>query len=74
VNTGVRANMGVRVVFTWPKPEYSLPKPYLNVCALIFNMCEGSRQVVIGARSFKHIENMPKNYGVNIFDYEGHGL
>jgi len=71
-NTGVHANMGMR--FTWPKPEYSLPKPYFNVHALIFYVCEVSSQVILGARSFIDIENMQKNYGINVFDYEGHDL
>jgi len=56
-NTGLHANMGVLVVFKWPKP-------YFNVCALIFYMCEGSSQAIKDA----------KNYGINIFDYEGHDL
>jgi hypothetical protein len=55
VNTGMRKNMGVLVIFT-------LPKPYFNVHALIFYVCEGSSQAI------KHA----KNYPINIFDYEGH--
>jgi len=63
--------MGMHVILTWPKPEYSLLKQYFNVCALIFYMCEGLSQVILGARSFIHVENMQKNFGINIFDYEG---
>ncbi len=51
------ANMGVCVIFTWPKP-------YFNVHALIFYVCEGSSQAI------KHA----KKYGSNIFEYEGHDL
>jgi len=57
---GVHANKGWRVVFTWLKP-------YFNVHALIFNMCEGSSQP---NEPIKHA----KNYCINIFDYEGHNL
>jgi len=49
-------------------------KAIFYVCALIFYMCEGLSQVILGARSFIHVENMPKNYGFNIFDYESHDL
>jgi len=42
-NASVHANMGVHVVFTWPKP-------YFNVCALIFYACEGSSQAIKHAK------------------------
>ncbi len=38
-DTGMHVNMGVYVIFTWPKS-------YFNVCALILYMCEGLRQVI----------------------------
>ncbi len=41
--TGVRANMGEHIVFTWPKP-------YFNVHALIFYVCEGSSQAIKHAK------------------------
>jgi len=42
-HTCICANMGVYVVFTWPKP-------YFNVHALIFYMCEGSSQAITHAK------------------------
>ncbi len=35
---------------------------------LIFYVCEGSSQPIANQL------NMPKNYGINIFDFEGHDL
>ncbi len=43
VNTSLRVNMGVRVVFRWPKT-------YTIVHALIFNVCEGSSQAIKHAK------------------------
>jgi len=52
--------LGRFVVFTWPKP-------YFNISALIFYVCEESSQPT---EPIKHA----KNYGIDIFDYEGHDL
>jgi len=57
---GVNANTGWRVVFTWLKP-------YFNISALIFYVCEGSSQTIEPIK-------LAKNYGIDIFDYEGHNL
>ncbi len=46
----------------------SFYKLYLSVCALIFYVCEGLSQPIANRL------NMQKNYGIDIFDYEGHNL
>jgi len=51
---GVHTNTGWRVIFSWLKP-------YCNVRALIFYVCEGSSQNI---EPIKHA----KKYGINIFD------
>ncbi len=62
----VRANVNVywHAIFTWLKP-------YFNIRALIFYMCEGSSQPI--ANSI-FITKHAKNYGINNIDYEGHNI
>jgi len=60
----IGACMQIRIVFTWLKP-------YFNIRALIFYVCEGSSQPIA---NFLFITKHAKNYGISIFDYEGHNL
>ncbi len=67
-----RANTGARLRMPRARTRtymlfFSQLKPYFNVCALTFS-------------KFLHVKkqanqiDMQKNYGIDIFDYEGHNL
>jgi len=69
----VPVTLSVNVSFRWElfvnlnvlrHPIFIWLKLYFNIYALIFYLCEGLSQPIAKC----------KNYGINIFDYEGHNL
>ncbi len=66
--TCINANDRNSMVQIWVCESFLHGQAIFYVCTLIYvYVCEGSSQPIAQL-------NMPKNYGLNIFDYEGHNL